>query len=289
MEKRYNINKGIGLVLEGGGLRGMFTNGVIDVLMDNGITLDGLVGVSAGVLFGCNYKSMQPRRALRYNITYKDDKDYMSWKSWFATGNYVNEDFAFRQIPYYLDPFDFDAFATNPMPFFAVCTDIVNGKPVYHQIKDARGKGMQWMRASSSMPVFGKPVCIDGHVYLDGGITDSIPLEFMQRQGYQKNIVVLTQPLGFRKKKAHVKLPLKIMLHNYPKVADLMSVRHIMYNKELDFVIGQEAAGKTLVISPDTKLDIGRLDLNETKMKSIYLAGVAKAKELMPQIIKFLH
>lgn len=266
----------------------MFTNGIIDVMMENGIMFDGLAGVSSGVLFGCNYKSSQPGRALRYNIKYKDDPDYMSWKSWRKTGDYVNEDFAFRQLPYFLDRFDFETFSRSPMRFYAVCTDISSGKPVYHEISDASGDGLQWMRASSAMPVFARPVLIDGHYYLDGGITDSIPLEFMQREGYERNIVILTQPVGFRKKKAHVKLPLKLMLGRFPKVAELMSVRHIMYNHELDYIMAEELKGSTMVICPDRKLDIGRLDLDEYKMKSVYESGVRKAMEMLPEIKGFL-
>lgn len=279
---------GNGLVLEGGGLRGMFTNGILDVFMKNDIVFDGMVGVSAGVLFGCNYKSQQPGRALRYNIKYKDDPSYMSWQSLRKTGNFVNTDFAYRTLPHFLDPFDFNTFQKNPMKFYAVCTDIRKGEPVYHEITDARKDGLQWMRASSSLPIFAQPVPIDGNYYLDGGITDSIPLEFMQKQGYQKNVVIMTQPLGFRKKKAHVGIPLKMMLGKFPKVAELVSVRHIMYNRELDYVKSEEAKGSTFVICPDGKLNIGRLKLNEEKMTEVYNEGMQKAMEILPRLRAFL-
>ena len=161
-----------GLVLEGGGLRAMFTGGVLDVFMQNNIRFDATVGVSAGVLFGCNYKSNQPGRALRYNIRFKDNPEYMSWKSLFRTGNYVNERFSYHLLPHVNDPMDFEAYRENPMKFYAVCTDIEEGCPVYHEIDDADGNGLRWMQASASMPVFAKPVEIDGRHYLDGGITD---------------------------------------------------------------------------------------------------------------------
>ena len=218
----------VGLVLEGGGLRGMFTNGILDVFMKNGIRFDAVVGVSAGVLFGCNYKSNQPSRALRYNLRYKDNIEYMSWKSLIKTGNYVNERFSYHLLPYMLDPFDFNEFKKNPMKFYAVCTDIERGCSVYHEIDDANGIGMRWMQASASMPVFAKPVEIDGRYYLDGGITDSIPLKFIQEKGFKKNIVILTQPADFRKKKAHVGLIMKLLLNRYPMVAELMARRHVM-------------------------------------------------------------
>lgn len=278
----------VGLVLEGGGLRGMFTNGILDVFMKNGIRFDAVVGVSAGVLFGCNYKSNQPGRALRYNLRYKDNIEYMSWKSLIKTGNYVNERFSYHLLPYMLDPFDFNEFKKNPMKFYAVCTDIERGCSVYHEIDDANGIGMRWMQASASMPVFAKPVEIDGRYYLDGGITDSIPLKFIQEKGFKKNIVILTQPADFRKKKAHVGLIMKLFLNRYPMVAELMARRHVMYNNELDYIHSELKKGNTFLICPDEKLDIGRLSMKEDKILRVYEAGVEKAQQLLPQIKDFI-
>lgn len=278
----------VGLVLEGGGLRGMFTNGILDVFMKNGIRFDAVVGVSAGVLFGCNYKSNQPGRALRYNLRYKDNIEYMSWKSLIKTGNYVNERFSYHLLPYMLDPFDFNEFKKNPMKFYAVCTDIERGCSVYHEIDDANGIGMRWMQASASMPVFAKPVEIDGRYYLDGGITDSIPLEFIQEKGFKKNIVILPQPADFRKKKAHVGLIMKLLLNRYPMVAELMARRHVMYNNELDYIHSELKKGDTFLICPDEKLDIGRLSMKEDKILRVYEAGVEKAQQLLPQIKDFI-
>lgn len=278
----------VGLVLEGGGLRGMFTNGILDVFMKNGIRFDAVVGVSAGVLFGCNYKSNQPGRALRYNLRYKDNIEYMSWKSLIKTGNYVNERFSYHLLPYMLDPFDFNEFKKNPMKFYAVCTDIERGCSVYHEIDDANGIGMRWMQASASMPVFAKPVEIYGRYYLDGGITDSIPLKFIQEKGFKKNIVILTQPADFRKKKAHVGLIMKLLLNRYPMVAELMARRHVMYNNELDYIHSELKKGDTFLICPDEKLDIGRLSMKEDKILRVYEAGVEKAQQLLPQIKDFI-
>ncbi|WP_308276192.1 patatin-like phospholipase family protein [Prevotella sp.] len=278
----------VGLVLEGGGLRGMFTNGILDVFMKNGIRFDAVVGVSAGVLFGCNYKSNQPGRALRYNLRYKDNIEYMSWKSLIKTGNYVNERFSYHLLPYMLDPFDFNEFKKNPMKYYAVCTDIERGCSVYHEIDDANGIGMRWMQASASMPVFAKPVEIDGRYYLDGGITDSIPLKFIQEKGFKKNIVILTQPADFRKKKAHVGLIMKLLLNRYPMVAELMARRHVMYNNELDYIHSELKKGDTFLICPDEKLDIGRLSMKEDKILRVYEAGEEKAQQLLPQIKDFI-
>lgn len=277
-----------GIVLEGGGLRGMFTNGILDVLMDNNVVFDAMVGVSSGVLFGCNYKSKQPGRALRYNIQYKDNWRYMSWRSWMTTGDYVNARFSYELLPNMYDPFDFKMFKDNPMRFFAVCTDIENGNAVYHEITDAKNEGLQWMRASASMPIFSRPVHIDGHYYLDGGLSDSIPLEFMQNQGYKKNVVILTQPVGYRKGKAPIGIALKIFHSKYPKISELMSNRHIMYNDQLDYIHNEISKGDTFVICPDEKLDIGRLNLDEYKMRKIYRMGAKKALKVLPSLMEFL-
>lgn len=278
-----------GLVLEGGGLRAMFTSGVLDVFMANGIKLDAAVGVSAGVLFGCNYKSNQPGRALRYNIRFKDNPEYMSWRSLLRTGNYVNKHFSYHLLPHEYDPMDFQTYRENPMKFYAVCTDIDEGRPVYHEIDDADGTGLRWMQASASMPVFARPVEIDGRHYLDGGITDSIPLKFIQAKGYRKNVVILTQPADYYKKKAHVGLAMKMFLKKYPKVAELMSIRHVMYNEQLDYIRSEQQKGDTFLICPDEKLNIGRLSLKEDKMRRVYEAGVEKAFSLLPQLKEFIE
>ena len=267
----------------------MFTSGVLDVFMQNGIKFDAAVGVSAGVLFGCNYKSNQPGRALRYNIRFKDNPEYMSWRSLIRTGNYVNEHFSYHLLPHEYDPMDFQAYRENPMRFYAVCTDIDEGRPVYHEIDDADGIGLRWMQASASMPVFARPVEIDGRHYLDGGITDSIPLKFIQQKGYRKNVVILTQPADYYKKKAHVGLAMKMFLKKYPKVAELMSIRHVMYNDQLDYVRSEQQKGDTFLICPDEKLNIGRLSLKEDKMRRVYEAGVEKALSLLPQLKEFIE
>lgn len=276
-----------GLVLEGGGLRSMFTSGVLDVLMQHDIHLDAVVGVSAGTLFGCNYKSRQPGRALRYNLRYVGDPRYMSWRSWFRTGNYVNVPFSYHTLPYQLDKFDFDTYRTNPIPFWSVSTDIVNARPVYTNIQDARGTGLQYMRASASMPVFSRPVHLDGKVLLDGGIADSIPLRFLQEQGYLRCIVILTQPPTYRKTPSRLYWPLRLWHHRYPQVARMIAVRHQMYNAQLDYIASQAEAGNALLIYPDRPLDIGRLEMNRDKIRSVYDTGHRKALQMIAEIQEF--
>ena len=183
-----------GIVMEGGAMRGMFTCGVLDVLMEEGITFDGAVGVSAGATFGCNLKSGQIGRALRYNKKYCTDKRYHSISSLITTGDIYNVDFCYEKLPYELDKWNLDSFQKNPMEFYCVATDAVTGKPVYYKCEKGDRKDIKWIQASASMPLISRPVKIDGGVYLDGGISDSIPLKFMEKKGYDKILVIETQP-----------------------------------------------------------------------------------------------
>ena len=221
-----------GLVLEGGGMRGLFTAGVMDVMMEYGIRFDGIVGVSAGASFGCNYKSHQIGRVLRYNIRFKDDPRYMGLRSLLKTGNLVAAEFSYHTLPKELDVFDFDAYNADPAEFHVVCTDVLTGEPVYHRIDFMDDDGLEWIRASASMPLVSKPVNIDGKLLLDGGISDSIPLRYFQGQGFERNLVILTQPKGFYKKRTKLMPLFHLFSSRYPAIVQAMSRRHLMYNEE---------------------------------------------------------
>ncbi|MBR5459730.1 MAG: patatin family protein, partial [Clostridia bacterium] len=164
-----------GLILEGGAMRGMFTAGVLDVFMENGVELDGVIGVSAGAAFGCNYKSRQHGRVLRYNTKYVRDKRYCGLGVLLKTGDIFSADFCYNEIPLIHDPFDFDTFEKNPVEFYAVCTDLETGSAVYKRLDSRRDNCLEWIRASASMPLVSRIVEIDGQKLLDGGIADSIP------------------------------------------------------------------------------------------------------------------
>lgn len=278
-----------GLVLEGGGMRGLFTAGVLDVMLEHGITVDGMVGVSAGALFGCNFKSKQKGRALRYNLRFKDDARYMSVKSWIQTGNFINAQFAYHTVPMQLDVFDGKAFGGNPMEFQLVCTDILTGKPVYKRIDEVSDHSLEWFRATGSMPIVSKPVEIDGYTLLDGGMVDCIPLKHFQEEGYERNIVILTQPEGYRKKKNGFVSLFRMWHRKHPKVAECMARRHEMYNGELDYVMKQKESGNTMVIFPDHKLDIGRTEQSEVKMRAVYEHGRQKALAMIKEIEEFVQ
>ncbi|MBR3433384.1 MAG: patatin family protein [Bacteroidaceae bacterium] len=277
-----------GLVLEGGGLRALFTAGVTDVMMENGIRFDGLIGVSAGATFGCNYKSEQPGRALRYNINFKDDPRYMSWRSFLKTGDLVGAEFSYHVLPNQLDIFDYETFRRNPMEFHVVCTDAETGEPVYKQLDDMTDEGLDWIRASASMPIVSRPVQLEGRKLLDGGIVNSIPLKHFQEIGYERNIVVLTQPKGFFKKRTKLMPLFHLTMRKYPAIIQAMGRRHLMYNEQLRYLAQEERKGNILLIHPDDTLPIGRTEQNEKKMRQVYQMGRAAAEKKLSEITGFL-
>lgn len=278
-----------GLILEGGAMRGMFTAGVIDVMMENGIKFDGAIGVSAGAAFGCNYKSNQPGRVIRYNKKYCRDKRYCSIRSLIKTGDMYGADFCYHEMPEKLDIFDCDTFRQSPMEFYAVCTDIVSGKPVYKRLENADYADMEWLRASASMPLASRIVELDGYCLLDGGISDSIPLKYFESIGYDRNIVVLTQPRGYVKGKNKLMLPLKISLKKYPAVIKALADRHIMYNETIKYIEQKEKSGEILVIRPEKALEIGRTEHNPEKLERVYRTGRLAAEKVLGDIITFLN
>ena len=277
-----------GLVLEGGAMRGIFTAGVIDVLMENHITFDGAIGVSAGACFGVNIKSKQIGRAFRYNMKYAKDPRYASVQSWIKTGDFFNAEFCYRTLPEKLDPMDAVTYSQNPMKFYLVATDIESGEPYYYDAKDINDESLDFVRASASMPVFANPVHINGHVYLDGGISDSIPIKKFQEMGYEKNVVVLTQPKGYRKQPNKLMPLMHLQLHRHPKMLKALAERHIMYNKEIDLVLQEERKGNVFVLQPQIKLTIGHTSHNPKKMQETYEHGRKVATEELEKLKQFL-
>lgn len=277
-----------GLVLEGGAMRGIFSAGVIDVLMENDIDFDGCVGVSAGAAFGCNFKSKQIGRVIRYNTRYCRDKRYCSIRSLIKTGNMFGVEFCYHTIPEELDKFDNDTYNNSNMEFYAVCTDVFTGKPVYHLCNKVENDLNEWFRASASMPIVSKPVEVGGMTLLDGGMSDSIPLEFMINKGYNKNVVVLTQPRDYTKGKASAMGITRISLRKYPNMIKCIENRHVMYNKEREYVFEQEEKGSALIICPDEKLPVGRIEHNADVLKKVYEIGRNVAKRQLDDIKRYI-
>lgn len=278
----------VGLVLEGGGMRGLFTAGVMDVMMAHNLTFNAMIGVSSGATFGCNFKSHQPGRVLRYNLTFKDDPRYMGFRSFLRTGDFVGAEFSYYALPQELDPFDYQTFRQDPTEFHVVCTDVMTGKPIYHRLDSMDGKEAEWIRASASLPLLSRPVNIGDLHLLDGGISDSIPLCYLQSLGYEKCVVVLTQPKGFFKRKTRLMPLFYLLMHRYPAIISAMSRRHLMYNEELAYLDEQERQGKAIIISPQQELPIGRIEQDEHKMHTVYNLGQQAAMALIPKLRAFI-
>ncbi len=277
-----------GIVLEGGAMRGLFTAGVTDVLMEEGITFDGAIGVSAGAAFGCNLKSGQIGRALRYNTTYCNDPRYCSFRSLLKTGDLYGAQFCYDEIPYKLDPFDVEAYNRNPMAFYVVCTDVETGKPVYQNCPVSNAESMQWFRASASMPLVSRVVEVGGYHLLDGGVSDSIPLRYFESIGYRRNLVILTQPEGYRKRPNKALPLMRIALRKYPNLINAIAGRHNVYNDQLRYVAQQEAAGAALVLRPKAALPVSHTEKDPEKLREAYRMGRACATENLDRIRAFL-
>ena len=278
----------IGLLLEGGAMRGLYTVGALDVLMKNDIKVDGIVGVSAGALFGLNYKSKQPGRALRYNLSYCKEKNYMGWYSFFTTGNIMNKEFCFDRLINELDPVDYDTFNKSEEEFWAVVTNMETGKPEYIKVDDLKDKNqMEVLRASGSMPFVSKPVEINGKKYLDGGTADSIPIYKMMEMGFDKIIVILTRPNGYRKEKENQSLA-KIKYRKYPEFIKTIENRYLMYNEEIDRIENLEKENKIFVIRPSRKVDIKRIEKNKDRIQEMYDLGINDTEKKINKLREYL-
>lgn len=262
-------------------MRGLFTAGVLDVFMEAGLVFDGAIGVSAGACFGCNLKSRQPGRVIRYNMKYARDPRYCSFKSLLKTGDLFNADFCYRELPLELDPFDTAAFAANPMEFHLSVTDCETGKAVYKRLDTADETALKWIQASASMPLVSRPVEIDGRYYLDGGLSDGIPLKYFESLGYERNIVITTRPHGYRKYPSRKLKLLKPFLRRYPAVYKALATRHEWYNQTLEYIDRQVAAGKATLICPNSPLPISRISHDPEEMRRVYLLGRAAGENFL--------
>ena len=278
-----------GLIMEGGAMRGMFTAGVLDVLMENGLVTDGAIGVSAGAVFGCNYKSHQIGRVIRYNTEYCNDKRYASFKNLVKTGNLYSEQFCYHEVPERLDPFDEAAFAASPMDFFVVCTDVKTGEPIYHKCRTGDAEDVRWMEASASMPLAAKIVKIGHYGLLDGGVADSIPVRFFESIGYKRNLIILTQPKGYTKKKNKFLPAIRARYFRYPAFVEAVADRHERYNEITSYISMLEQAGQAYVIRPPIPLEIGAMERDPAQLRRVYETGRAVAQIQVEKIRDFLN
>ena len=277
-----------GLVLEGGAMRALFSAGVLDVMMENGLEVDGVIGVSAGACFGCNVKSHQPGRVIRYNTRFAKDPRLCSFRSLIRTGDLYGADFCYRELPLELDVFDVKTYAADPTVFYVVCTDVETGKAVYQRLDRGDEADLQWIRASASMPLASRVVEAGGRKLLDGGIADSIPLRAFEELGYERNIVILTQPEGYEKKPSKILPLLAWALRRFPRTVEALAVRHQNYNEATAYVKKRENEGAALVIRPAEKLPIGHVEHDAQKMRAVYELGRNAGQQRLADMKDFL-
>lgn len=276
-----------GLVLEGGAMRGMYTAGVLDVFMEQGITFDGIIGVSAGALFGVNFLSNQAGRVLRYNKRFNADPNYLGLRPLLRTGNIVDTDYAYRRVPRELDIFDDEAYRRSDTPFYAVVTNIKTGKPEYIKI-DSVYEQMDMLRASGSMPFVSRPVKVGRKLYMDGAIADSIPFEKFREMGYERLVVVLTKPDGYIKKPVPAPLAKAFYGRMYPKFEERIGERHEMYNGTIRRLKKLEEKGEVFVLRPGTHVKISRVEKNPGRLQALFDVGVEDARDAMGRMRVFL-
>lgn len=267
---------------------GLFSAGVMDVLMENGIEFDGAIGVSAGAAFGCNYKSKQIGRALKYNTRFCRDKRYSGLGVWLKTGNFYSEDFCFGAVPNKYDVFDFDTYEKNPMEFWVVCSDAETGEAVYHKYENRNDNGFEWIRASCAFPLGARIVEIEGQKLLDGAICDSIPVRFFEEMGYEKRVAVLTHQKEFRLKPFSPMSVCKWVYRKYPKFLKAVADRHLHYNETADYIEKQAADGKLFVIRPEEKLPVKLLERDPEKLKAAYEIGRKTALRHLDELKDYL-
>lgn len=278
-----------GLILEGGAMRGLFTAGVLDVFMENEIEFDGAAGISAGAVFGSNYKSRQIGRSIRYNKRFCKDKRYGSFSSWLKTGDVFDVDFCYRTIPDELDVFDRETFKNNPMEFWVGATNVLTGEAEYHLCSDGGEEDIQWMRGSASIPFVSRVVEVSGLQLLDGGTSDAVPYRFMtEQQGYDRCVTILTREPGYKKKKNKLMPILRCKLHKYPKLLQALADRHIRYNALYEHMTERVKAGENYIIRPPFALDVAKMEKDASKLEKVYRIGREEGMKHLEKVKEFL-
>ncbi len=282
----FRFGNQVGLVLEGGGMRGVFTSGVLDYLMDNKVQFPYVIGVSAGACNGLSYISNQRGRARTSNIELLEEYDYISIKHLFSKRNILDSDLLFYEFPEHIVPFDYDTYFSSPMRFVMVTTNCLTGEANYLEDKKSKERVIDIVKASSSLPFVSPITYVDEVPMLDGGIVDSIPLAHAIQEGYTKNLVVLTRPKGYRKDTKDIKVP-SFIYRKYPKLREALSSRCAAYNAQLDLVDEYEEKGLIMTIRPQQPVEVDRLEKDVKKLESLYEEGYKCASDVLKR--EFVH
>ena len=276
-----------GLILEGGGMRGIFTAGVLDLFLENNVIVDNCVAVSAGACLGASYMSKQYKRGFNAIADHINKKEYASFYNLITTGDFFDVDYSYRRVVEEFNPFDNEEYIKNPTIFQTVITNVKTGKAEYPHIRDAV-KELIYIRASASLPFLSRMVEINGEKYLDGGVSDPIPLKKAIENGNKKIILILTRDKKYRKKQSKLSKISLILYKKYPKFVELMNTRYERYNETLEYIYELEKKGEVFIIQPESSLDLGRIEKNRKKLEIVYQMGYEKAKEEYKNLIEYL-
>lgn len=277
-----------GLILEGGGMKGAYTTGVLDYFLEKEVEFSSVYGVSAGAVHMCSYLSKQKGRSIDIWLKYGADKRYCSIRSLLLTGDLFNVKTCYDLVPNQWNPFDHDTYEKYQGRAYAVVTNIVTGKPEYLPVKECR-EGIQIIRASASLPLISRNVPIGDQLYLDGGCSDSIPIAKSVMDGNEKNVVILTKEVGYVRKPATKLGLLKLRYRKYPKIVELMQKRHLVYNETMEYLHRLQQSGKAFIIQPKIPNDVGRLEKNPEKLRALYKQGYEDAAACYEELIRFLE
>lgn len=279
--------KNMGLVLEGGGMRGVYTAGILEYFLEQEIEFPYVIGVSAGASMAASYLSKQKDRNRKVNIEYITDKRYISWRNYFKQKQLFGMDFIFEEIPNKLVPYHYDEFYANPADLVIGATDVLTGEPIYYKKEDYGKDVLTLLRASSSLPFIAPEVHYQDKILLDGGISDSIPIRKAQADGFRKNIVVLTRNAGYEKKPSKFHFWVRRKYPNYPGLQLALQNRYKMYNETIHYIEEEERKGNVIVIRPEQPLEVGRMEKDPRKLEKLYHQGFEDAKKFKDQILSF--
>lgn len=271
------IDANTGLVLEGGGMRGIFTVGVLDYLMDHHISFPYVIGVSAGASNGISYISRQRGRSYFSNIELLKKHNYIGWKNLLSGRGYIDLDFLFYEYPDRYYPFDYKTYEASPTRFVMVVSNCLTGRAEYIEEKQDRKRLLDACKASCSLPVMCPLSWLDGKPMVDGGVCDSIPIRHAQEEGYRKNVIILTRNKGYRKPDKDFHLP-SFIYRKYPAIREALRLRYKSYNHTLDYIDKLEAEDKVLVIRPQRPIEVGRTERDTRKLQALYEEGYELAK-----------
>ena len=277
-----------GIIFEGGGMRGAYTAGIIDALLEHDINFEYCYGVSSGATHATTFLSRQKGRAIRLVTDYVKDKRYFSVRNLLRTGNMFDVDFLFNVVPRQLDPYDYEAAKANPAQFFVGVINVDTAEGEYLHVKNIEEDYMM-VCASMSLPLIAKKVTVNNNRYLDGGISDSLPIQRSIDDGNKKTVLVLTQDATYRKGINKILPLIALGYWKYPGFIKKIATRHIRYNDALDQIAEEEAAGRAFVFRPKKPVTVGRLEMNKDKMMALYREGYEDGMELMPKLLAFLE